>query len=117
MTKKTDEATTIDKKAQESSLTLEEAIAQQDAASVNLPDNLATLKFVAARDIFVAVLEVKAIYPDGRLDLSVQPYSPAAPVGMRVSGVAPSPSESFFPKVRRDDSGREAGTYKILSKV
>lgn len=94
-------------------LTVEGMISSEDLDSINLPENLAKLRFCIQPGHLIPVVKVVKIYPTGQLDLQTTQHSVPAPTGMR-GGPSRHNLDVDFAKVRRDDSGREAGTYKIL---
>lgn len=94
-------------------ISVEGIIQAMDLETLNLPENLNKLWFVIQPRKLVQVAQVIKIHPAGQLDLKIVPYLVSAPTGMKnAPDTTPLPVD--YPKVRRDDLGREAGTYKIV---
>ncbi|SRR6266404_5752367 len=99
--------------AQVEPLSAETAISQLDLLALNTQPLLSQLRFCASRDSLIPVLEVLKIHSDGKLDLQTSAIHKPSPTGMKAS-LPFDNSPKVWMKVRRDDSGKEAGTYKIL---
>lgn len=91
---------------------MEQAIAARDLDYINA--HLANLGFVqnANVDGLLAITNVAFVYGTGQMDLSTSDYREPAISGS-TKGADPHVVPGYRPKVRRDDSRKEAGTYFI----